>query len=429
MARRYLRALVGHPLDGLLTLTGDTFSSNSATTESGAIDNWAGGTVTVTDDSITGNSAPYGGAIGNEWGSVAVSNSTFSNNTASTGAGGAIINYNPNDDFTNSMSVVGSTISGNAAVNGGGIANSGPDTLSLTNETITGNSVTASGGGLYDNGTTTLINCTITGNSAASGGGIANVGGTIIIANTIVAENTATTGGPDAAGRPRYVPGPQPDRRDRRQLRMGRLRPDRHHRPAAGPPVGPIGQLRRADAHHSLAAWQSCHQRRRGGPRPDHRSAGRAPATGECSHIGAFEFALTNVADPMVVSLKRFGYHDHPTVLVLTFSEPMDAAQADNLANYRLVVAVPDHRPGVEDGRAIRVRRALYDAANQTVTLWPIRRLPLRRTFLLTVKGTPPGGLTNASGTFLDGAGTGQTGSDFMGIVNRKSLAGQTRLH
>ena len=70
------------PLDGSVKLTGDTFSSNSATAESGAIDNWAGGTVTVTDDTFTGNSAPNGGAIGNEWGSVVVSNSTFSNNTA-----------------------------------------------------------------------------------------------------------------------------------------------------------------------------------------------------------------------------------------------------------------------------------------------------------------------------------------------------------
>ena len=127
--------------------------------------------MTVTDDTFTGNSAPNGGAIGNEWGSVAVSNSTFSNNTASTGAGGAIINYNPNDDFSNSLSVVGSTISGNAAVNGGGIANGGPDTLSLTNDTITGNSVTGSGGGLYNDGTTTLTNCTVSGNIASDGGG------------------------------------------------------------------------------------------------------------------------------------------------------------------------------------------------------------------------------------------------------------------
>ena len=187
--------------NGTLTLNDDTFSSNSASAESGAVDNWAGGTVTVTSDVFTGNSAPNGGAIGNEWGSVSVSNSTFSNNLASTGAGGAIINYNPSDGYSNSLSVVDCTISGNAAVNGGGIASGGPDTLSLTNDTITGNSVTGTGGGLYDDGTTTLIACTVTGNSAGGGGGgIANTGGALKIGDTIVAENTATTGGPDAQG-------------------------------------------------------------------------------------------------------------------------------------------------------------------------------------------------------------------------------------
>jgi predicted outer membrane repeat protein len=193
----YTRALGDDPLDGVLTLTGDTFSSNSATAESGAIDNWAGGTVTVTGDTFTGNSAPNGGAIGNEWGSVVVSNSTFSDNTASTGAGGAIINYNPSDAFSNSLSVVGSTISGNAAVNGGGIANGGPDTLSLTNDTITGNSVTGTGGGLYnDGGITTLTGVTISGNSASgSGGGLAGWGGTTTLTNCTVSGNSATTAG------------------------------------------------------------------------------------------------------------------------------------------------------------------------------------------------------------------------------------------
>ena len=197
----YTRAGVGHPLDGILTLNGDTFTGNSATAESGALDNWAGGTVTVTDDTFTGNSAPYGGAIGNEWGSVAVSNSTFSNNTASTGDGGAIVNYNPNDGFSNSLSVVGSTISGNTAVNGGGIANGGPDTLSLTNDTITGNSVTGAGGGLYDNGTTTLTNVTVSGNnSGGGGGGIYNATGPTILNNTIVALNTSGTAPDDITG-------------------------------------------------------------------------------------------------------------------------------------------------------------------------------------------------------------------------------------
>ena len=195
----YTRALGDDPLTGVLTLIGDTFSNNSATAESGALDNWAGGIVTVTNDTFTENSAPNGGAIGNEWGSVAVSNSTFSNNTASTGAGGAIINFNPSDSFSNSLSVVGSTISGNTAVNGGGIANGGPDSLSLTNDTITGNSVTGDGGGLYNYGTAMLTACTVSGNSAGAGGGLYNIGASAVatLTDTIIAANVEPGGAPD----------------------------------------------------------------------------------------------------------------------------------------------------------------------------------------------------------------------------------------
>ena len=197
----YTRAGGSDPLNGVVTLTGDTFTGNTATALSGALDNWAGGTVTVTDDTFTGNSAPSGGAIGNEWGSVNVSNSTFSDNTASTGAGGAIINDNPDDYFSNSLSVVGSTISGNVAVNGGGIANGGPDTMSLTNDTITGNSVTGNGGGLYSNGTTTLSNCTVTGNSANEGGGLYNFGlASATVTDTIVAGDAGGDGPSDISG-------------------------------------------------------------------------------------------------------------------------------------------------------------------------------------------------------------------------------------
>ena len=135
--------------------------------------------------------------------------------------------------------------------------------------------------------------------------------------------------------------------------------------------------------------------------------------------------SLTN-EDPTVVSLQRFGVHYYPTRLVLTFSEPMNATPADKLANYRLVWVEPDHRPGAKHEPVIPIRSANYDVASDTVALRPIYRLPLRRSFMLTVVGTPPGGLTNTSGVFLDGAGTGQIGSDYTAIINRKSLAGQT---
>ncbi len=138
--------------------------------------------------------------------------------------------------------------------------------------------------------------------------------------------------------------------------------------------------------------------------------------------------SLTN-EDPTVVSLQRFGVHYYPTRLVLTFSEPMNATPADKLANYRLVWVEPDHRPGAKHERVIPIRSAKYDVAADTVALRPIYRLPLRRSFMLTVVGTLPGGLTTSSGFFLDGGGTGQIGSDFTAIVNRKSLAIETRRH
>ena len=83
----YTRAGGSNPRNGVVTLTRDTFTGNSASALSGAIDNWAGGTVTVRMIRSPANSARSGGAIGNEWGTVDVSNSTFSNNTASTGFG------------------------------------------------------------------------------------------------------------------------------------------------------------------------------------------------------------------------------------------------------------------------------------------------------------------------------------------------------
>ncbi len=83
------------------------------------------------------------------------------------------------------------------------------DNLSLTNCTVSGNSVlgyasvaahTGDGGGLYGGGVSSVTDCTVSGNSAFGTGGGLQVGyGYIAIANTIVAGNTAGTG-PDVNG-------------------------------------------------------------------------------------------------------------------------------------------------------------------------------------------------------------------------------------
>ena len=116
---------------------------------------------------------------------------------------------------------------------------------------------------------------------------------------------------------------------------------------------------------------------------------------------------------PIVLKQQRFGVHDHPTTLVLTFDKPLDPASAQNLRNYRLV------NP---HGRRGRIVAAVYQPSTLTVTLHLAQRLDIHLVYTLTVIGTPPSGVRNTTGKLLDGAGTGHPGSNFVTEVNIANL-------
>ena len=122
-------------------------------------------------------------------------------------AGGGI--YNAGTLTLSNSTVSGNTVSATGSgyyvsVYGGGIYNAG--TLALSNSTISGNTANGggndyyggvTGGGIFNAGTLTLSNSTISGNTATSandfygsvsGGGISN-GGTLTVKNSIVANN------------------------------------------------------------------------------------------------------------------------------------------------------------------------------------------------------------------------------------------------
>src|SRR5262249_51463891 len=84
-------------------------------------------------------------------------------------------------------------------------------TLTISNSTISGNETFdgqfSSGGGIFNNGTTSLSNVTVAFNKAENigtsggGGGIANASGKLTMANSIVAGNRAPSGqGPECSG-------------------------------------------------------------------------------------------------------------------------------------------------------------------------------------------------------------------------------------
>jgi len=148
--------------------------------------------LTVTICLITGNTAFSGGGIGCWYsGSLTVKSCIISGNEAQTHSGGGIYNDSSSSTITNCI------FSGNFASSGGGggLLNYSCSPT-IRNCVFTGNITTGDdGGGMYNNGASpTLTNCTFRKNHAErKGGGIYNHGSYPNITNSIFWDNTATT--------------------------------------------------------------------------------------------------------------------------------------------------------------------------------------------------------------------------------------------
>ena len=159
-------------------ISGLTIANGNATGQlGGGIYNPA--TLAITNCTITGNLALNGGGIHNDFGNLTIINSTLSANTVSSttaaGSGGAIFNRG------GKIALYTVTISGNSAVGPGNNSDSG--------------------GGIISNvGSITILDSTIAGNTGDIGGGIRSINGaTVTIANTILALNNSPNG-PDGNG-------------------------------------------------------------------------------------------------------------------------------------------------------------------------------------------------------------------------------------
>ena len=142
-----------------------------------------------------------------------------------------------------------------------------------------------------------------------------------------------------------------------------------------------------------------------------------------------YQMLVQAAAAPVVTNLVRYGYHAQPTTLVATFSQPMNATSADNVANYVLTSAGADGRFGTKDDKKIALASASYNAGSNSVTLRLVQKnIPLRHVYALSVNGNPTAGLQNTGGVYLGGQGVGAPGTNFMQIFSGKILAGPNNL-
>ncbi|HEY3673402.1 MAG TPA: right-handed parallel beta-helix repeat-containing protein [Acidimicrobiia bacterium] len=124
------------------------------------------GHMTISNVTITGGQAVFGTFSGNGGGGIQVTeengltvvDSSISGNATCEGGGGIEM------DYSGELTIDGSTFANNFADEGGGVANYG-DTVSVLNSTFTGNSSVGAAGGIWAEGDLTLVYATVTQNS------------------------------------------------------------------------------------------------------------------------------------------------------------------------------------------------------------------------------------------------------------------------
>jgi fibronectin-binding autotransporter adhesin len=172
---------------------GLTIQGGGSTSSFSAITVAAGTTVTLQGlTASNGWVSSSGGGIDNE-GTLTLSNDTISGNSAVAFGGGIYDATGASLTLINST-VADNTVTGTADNEGYGAGLFGWGTMTVSDDTFNNNTASYVGGGIYCAGVTTVSNSTFTANSAEFGGGLGNQN-TLAVGNSTISGNAAISGG------------------------------------------------------------------------------------------------------------------------------------------------------------------------------------------------------------------------------------------
>ncbi len=111
------------------------------------------------------------------------------------------------------------------------------------------------------------------------------------------------------------------------------------------------------------------------------------------------------------------------TELLVDFSGPLNAARADDVNAFRLATANGRGSFTARNSPVTRLRSAVFNPANDTVTLTPRKAIGLIKPVQLTIDGTSARGLEDSTGRLIDGSGNGVAGSNAIAVIRRTGVA------
>jgi hypothetical protein len=98
------------------------------------------------------------------------------------------------------------------------------------------------------------------------------------------------------------------------------------------------------------------------------------------------------------------------------FSGPVNSAQADSVNTYRLVMPGKKNSFTAKNATVVKLKSAVYNAANDEVVLTPKKPFALTKPVQLTVNGLAPAGLQDTEGRFING------GSNSIAVIRKAGV-------
>ena len=108
--------------------------------------------------------------------------------------------------------------------------------------------------------------------------------------------------------------------------------------------------------------------------------------------------------------------------IVVIFSGPVNAREADETSIYRLATAGKKGSYTAKNAGIIKLKSAMYASASDAVTLKPKSPFTLAKPVQLVVSGTGASGLQDTYARLIDGDKNGQTGGNAVAILTKKSV-------
>ena len=110
------------------------------------------------------------------------------------------------------------------------------------------------------------------------------------------------------------------------------------------------------------------------------------------------------------------------TQIVIDFSGPVNASQAEKRCIYRLAFRGSNGSYTARNAPVVRFKKPVYSVSNYTVILTPSRPFALFRNAELVIRGNPPSGLRDSLGHLIDGNHDGHPGGNAIVFFSRSGV-------